>query len=248
MIDFLGIGAKKAGTTWQRHWLSVHPDIFLPPQELHFWNGRLGPAIRDYEALYESATAGQVKGDITPRYATLPRETLLRIREYNPAMRQFYCLRNPIDQMWANIRMGHDQGRLDLETMSAHEIIGYMERPMWVQQIAYSENIARWQDTFGAQALHVFLFDDLVEAPLETLAALAGHVGADPEYFASLPDDTISQMRSPIFASDAIAIPPQVLAYLRTTYAAPVAALGREMGRDLAHWIEAPTCVSMTKG
>jgi len=38
-IDFIGIGAGKAGTTWLWHGLRQHPGIFMPDQkELHYFN------------------------------------------------------------------------------------------------------------------------------------------------------------------------------------------------------------------
>ena len=39
--DFLGIGARKAGTTWLHHNLRQHPQIWMPPQrELHYFDHR----------------------------------------------------------------------------------------------------------------------------------------------------------------------------------------------------------------
>ena len=38
-INFLVIGAQKAGTTWLDDMLRQHPDVFTPPQkELHFFS------------------------------------------------------------------------------------------------------------------------------------------------------------------------------------------------------------------
>ena len=45
-IDFLGIGAQKAGTTWLWEILRAHPQIWLPPRkELHYFDRAL-----DYES------------------------------------------------------------------------------------------------------------------------------------------------------------------------------------------------------
>ncbi|MGD1948605.1 MAG: hypothetical protein ACFB14_03045 [Leptolyngbyaceae cyanobacterium] len=38
-IDFLGIGAQKAGTTWLWSILKTHPDVWIPPKkELHYFD------------------------------------------------------------------------------------------------------------------------------------------------------------------------------------------------------------------
>ena len=39
MVDFLGIGVQKGGTTWLYHQLSRHPQIAFPGgKEVHFWD------------------------------------------------------------------------------------------------------------------------------------------------------------------------------------------------------------------
>ena len=47
MLDFLGIGAQKAGTTWLYQRLNEHPRIWLPPiKELHYFDHLFVPENR----------------------------------------------------------------------------------------------------------------------------------------------------------------------------------------------------------
>ena len=39
--DFIGIGAQKAGTTWLHRNLSVHPEIFMPRKEIHYFDRKI---------------------------------------------------------------------------------------------------------------------------------------------------------------------------------------------------------------
>jgi len=39
--DFIGIGAQKAGTTWLHRNLSVHPEIFMPRKEVHYFDRKM---------------------------------------------------------------------------------------------------------------------------------------------------------------------------------------------------------------
>ena len=39
--DFIGIGAQKAGTTWLHRNLSVHPQIFMPRKEVHYFDRKI---------------------------------------------------------------------------------------------------------------------------------------------------------------------------------------------------------------
>ncbi|WP_424097675.1 sulfotransferase domain-containing protein [Moorena producens] len=38
--NFLIIGAQKAGTTWLSHNLREHPEVFIPSDEIHYFNKR----------------------------------------------------------------------------------------------------------------------------------------------------------------------------------------------------------------
>ena len=39
--DFIGIGAQKAGTTWLHRNLRVHPQIFMPRKEVHYFDRKI---------------------------------------------------------------------------------------------------------------------------------------------------------------------------------------------------------------
>jgi len=39
--DFIGIGAQKAGTTWLHRNLTVHPEIFMPRKEVHYFDRKI---------------------------------------------------------------------------------------------------------------------------------------------------------------------------------------------------------------
>ncbi len=46
MIDFLGIGAQKCGTTWLYERLAQHPQVRFPAgKEIHFWDHHLDRGI-----------------------------------------------------------------------------------------------------------------------------------------------------------------------------------------------------------
>lgn len=243
MIDFLGLGAMKAGSNWQRRWLATHPGIFVAPEEMHYWTGRSRLTREQYHAAFADARDGQVVGEITPKYAVMDDAGVAALRDYNPGLRLFYCLRNPIDRAWAHIRMGHMQGRLDLTRASHDRILTLFSR--WVRHGEYRENIARWQRHFSAEQLHVFLFDDMMAEPVATLEATARHIGAAPGHFEALPEADHRKLTDRVFAADEIAIPDSVLDHLRKEYAEPIRVLCADLGRDLRHWVEKPDCARL---
>ena len=49
-IDFIGLGAQKAGTTWLHENLKMHPEIYMPPhKEIHFFDQKNSyPTVFNY--------------------------------------------------------------------------------------------------------------------------------------------------------------------------------------------------------
>ena len=39
--DFIGIGAQKAGTTWLHRNLQLHPQIWMPRKEVHYFDRKI---------------------------------------------------------------------------------------------------------------------------------------------------------------------------------------------------------------
>ena len=53
MLDFLGIGAQKAATTWLYANLDLHPQIAFPAgKEVHFWDRREGREPEEWLKLF----------------------------------------------------------------------------------------------------------------------------------------------------------------------------------------------------
>ena len=76
MIDFLGIGAQKAGTTWIYQHLSRHPQICFPAgKEIHFWDHYRNNGVDWWTSLFADDHPGRKQGEITPAYATLDEVT-----------------------------------------------------------------------------------------------------------------------------------------------------------------------------
>ena len=112
-IDFIVIGAAKAGTTWLADNLRNHPQIFLPEKkELIYFNKTMqfGRDIRNYRyekpvswyhAFFENARPDQIKGEISPHYLTST-EAIKKIYQYNPDIKLLITLRNPVEVVYSS--------------------------------------------------------------------------------------------------------------------------------------------------
>jgi len=93
------IGAQKAGTTYLLRHLRQHPEIYLYPEELHFFREPYyDPTLVDaFESLLVPRRGERVVGMKCPGYLHYPGVTA-RLAEHYPAARIIVSLRDPIDR------------------------------------------------------------------------------------------------------------------------------------------------------
>ena len=112
-IDFIIIGAQKAGTTALFEHLAGHRDIGLSDvKELHFFDDEArdwqNPDYGDYHRHFDWA-AKRVRGEASPIYAYWP-QALVRIKAYSPAIKLVMMLRDPVERAWSHWRMETARG------------------------------------------------------------------------------------------------------------------------------------------
>ncbi len=116
-IDFLVVGAQKAGTNAMRHYLSLHPSIGLPsvPEAHYFDSDQLftsHAAHEEYHRYFPPARETMLRGEVTPIYMYW-RPSMQRIWEYNPDIRLIALLRNPVERAYSHWNMETKQGARD---------------------------------------------------------------------------------------------------------------------------------------
>ena len=118
--DFLVIGAPKAGTTALHAALAGHPELFMSPVKEPKFFLTDGPPPRrgggpgdvqtyrehiwrreDYEALFDAAPPGALRGELTPFYL-YDRQAQRRIHALIPGARMIAVLRDPVERAHSN--------------------------------------------------------------------------------------------------------------------------------------------------
>jgi hypothetical protein len=105
--NFLIIGSAKSGTTSLHHYLSSHPDIFMPHEkEIHFflkddevW-GTWNRGVKWYASLFAAATSEKMLGEASPGY-TIDSQTVCassKIKKVLCKPKLIYLVRNPIER------------------------------------------------------------------------------------------------------------------------------------------------------
>lgn len=146
---FLIIGAMKAGTTSAAANLRRHPGLFMPKNEVHFFD-RYWDEGADWYRSFFAEGAGRLCGEKTPRYMT-SREYMERIASIVPRAKLVVLLRNPTDRLFSQINHEIQRGRLpatehvDLAYLNRHilnppeQFQDYVERGFYARQL--EENV-----------------------------------------------------------------------------------------------------------
>jgi hypothetical protein len=116
---FLIIGAQRSGTTSMFHYLSKHPDIFMPPcKEVHYFDLNYDKGIDWYKNFFVSNLHEEkLVGEASPYYIFHPL-VAQRVARYLPWVKIIVLLRNPVDRAFSHYK--HSR-KLNLEYIESFE-------------------------------------------------------------------------------------------------------------------------------
>lgn len=189
MLDFLGIGAQKAGTTWIYENLRNHPEIFFPyGKEIHFWDSHYGKGLEWYRNIF-AAEIGRKQGEITPAYAFQPIDIIKQIRTMSPKLRLIYSVRNPIDRAWSSAKMAVYRAEMTLEEASDQWFIDHFYSQGSLKRGDYLSCIANWLQVFDKEQLLVVDYAMIASRPEVLLEKICRHIGVNPGFFTDRPEN-----------------------------------------------------------
>ena len=187
------IGAGKCGTTTLFNWLSNHPDIYAAPEkEPHYYSvafsGGTGPwgalphisSIEDYRALFSDAGDQAYRMEASASYLYYP-GTAEKIKADCPDSRLVALFRDPVERAVSDYKM---QRMLGHETRSFQRTLDEMEDPTkleYLSQGLYSQQLQRYQDVFGREAINILLYEDFFSDPVTGMSSLLGWLGLDEQ-------------------------------------------------------------------
>jgi hypothetical protein len=232
-VDFLGIGAQKAGTSWLASNLSRHPQVFVPPvKEVHFWNAHLHRGWDWYLGQFGDAEPAQARGEITPAYAVLPAEVVEQVAAALPDVRLMYLLRDPVERAWSAALMALGRAQMTIDEASDQWFIDHFRSRASLTRGDYESCLRTWLRSFPREQLLVELFDDVVSRPVDVLERCARHLGVRRGEFAARPD--LAGER--VFSGPGHPLRPVLREFLVERYAPAVESLEHFLDRDLRAW------------
>lgn len=208
-LDFLVIGAQKAGTTSLFEHLRAHPQLYLPPgKEKPFFShdaifgAGWDPFVR---TVFVDAPPDRLWGKATPWYmagcpvrddrdVTLSPEEAVRaiperIHARLPDVRLVAILRDPVERCVSHFRMGVLGGRetrtfeqvvVDLLTPQALERARLLRRtPPYVTFGEYGRVLEGYYEAFPPEQILITFTNELEAAPAKLLRTLFGFLDID---------------------------------------------------------------------
>lgn len=199
-LDFLVIGAQKAGTTTLHALLRQHPDLFLPGEkEAPFFNrdDRWERGLDWFLAeFFAEAPAVARWGKVTPHYMLgspeVPVERIAdRVAATVPEVRIVAVLRDPVTRALSHWRMSTRRGteKRPFPVMVEQELApdrlaearrAPTETNSYLTQGEYGRILGLWADRLPGRQIHAELTADLERRPAEVATAIHRFLGVAP--------------------------------------------------------------------
>ncbi len=188
-LDYIGIGANKAGTSWVNQMLGAHPEICTAePKEVHFFHditdftreshkGNFAKGLSWYQRFFNHCAEGKVKGEFTPKYLIDP-VVPKRIHQMFPNVKLLLCLRSPVDRAVSQYYFLKYFNQREKRPM--HQAL--REEPVYVQNGLYFQALQRYLEYFPLSKIHFIWFEEIKDKPEMVVRDLYAFLGVDPTF------------------------------------------------------------------
>jgi hypothetical protein len=177
-IDFLIIGAQKAGTSSLMRFLERTPEyFFVAKQECHFWSRdykyNSPDGFAQYLANFSQARPNQIVGEKSPSYLASDK-VAARIAQQFPKIKIIAILRDPADRAYSAYLHGLRIGSLS-NSMSFGEVIrNYKDLQKVpygdvISQGFYAKNLKSYYEHFAREQILIIDFAEMVSNPNKIL-------------------------------------------------------------------------------
>jgi hypothetical protein len=234
MLDFIGIGAQKAGTTWLYERLAQHPQVRFPGgKEIHFWDWYPERGLAWYQGIFAATENSLRQGEITPAYAILPPDTIGRIHAAFPRARLFYLLRNPLERAWSAALMWLKKMEMHLEEASEQWFIDQFRSQASLKRGDYAACLQNWLAVYPREQLLLLRYEAIQNQPRELLARVCAHLDLPADFYAQVDDDSL---RRKVYAGPGHPLPARLQGELDSLYRDKITHLEALLGEDFSAW------------
>jgi len=180
--SFIIVGAPKSGTNSLREYLRSHPDIYIPPGEVHYFDKNYEKGIEWYLKFFDNAKDNQLIGEKTPNYM-YKKEIAEKIFKLNNKIKLIFLLRNPVDRAYSNYWHNYKAGRLrnNFEESIKNDLDNIYVKNC-IDNSKYKKAILNYKKIFPDEQILLLKSEDLKNKRKKTLNKVFNFLELEPFY------------------------------------------------------------------
>lgn len=202
VIDFIGIGNPRSGSSWISECLAQHPDISFSSEnsrkEIGFFgrphNGILKyPKGMDwYMDQFPRYQEGKIRGEFSPNYLT-DDNSCLRIKNHFPNVKLLVALRNPVDFLYSLYQWEKNSvNGANLPDRFEDGLKSSFLPPHFVERGMYYKHLRNYFQNFPKENIFIILFDDIKNNPERLLRELYSFLEVKDDFFPTVAKQKIN--------------------------------------------------------
>lgn len=160
--NFLHLGPGKSGSTWLHEVLSLHPSVYLSEaKDLYYFSRYYLRGIDWYRSQFVGARSEHaIVGEVCPDYLAAPQCAERVAETLGTDIRLMVTLREPAERAYSSFLYLSKHG---LAGPTFRETVN--DSPELIDEGRYASQLSSFVRVFGADNIHVALFDDLQQDP-----------------------------------------------------------------------------------
>jgi len=179
LIDFIGIGGQRCGTTWLYEILNEHPEIQMSSEkEIHFFSSNYHYGYEWYNNHFSKVNKIKM-GEYSTSYL-YDIQSPKRVYEYNKELKIILSIRNPIDRFISHHKHEVIGQRISKNIMNPKNLIKY--NPTYIKYGLYYKYLINWFKYFAKEQILIVLFDDIEKCPDSVVKNVYQFLGVDKHY------------------------------------------------------------------
>lgn len=194
MINFIGVGAQKSGTSWAYACLYEHPEICAPIKEIHFFSRpRFEEGKEWYESHFKNCDSKKLKGEFSTSYL-YSKEAPERIKAMYPEVKLIAILRHPVKRAISHygnaIKSGEIDENITFDKFSASD-------SSVLEQGLYSQQLSRYYKLFPRDQVLVLIYEDIRKDSQAFMGQIYRFLGVSDTFVPSMLHSEINVARTP---------------------------------------------------
>jgi hypothetical protein len=175
MIDFIGIGTQRSGSTFLANLLRNHRKIDLLKFEANYFSNKIyKESFEGYLSQWNSEEF-VLRGEKSPSYMVMRQYEISRMSKLCPNVKLLFFLRNPVDRMWSGLQREYTYSyllgnQIDVDRKFTQK---YITKPYHLDFGLYNKALGKYNKYFNEDKIFIGFFEDFKNKNQNTIKKLS---------------------------------------------------------------------------